>query len=106
MSHKCPAKELFWNPDVYEVATENMMQVGRGLLVHANRDTIRETVSAGFKNISYNLQKIAPNLVDQLAKFELHEDQKNVALSAIRLISIPEVQSIGYEVALAIRKSA
>lgn len=105
MSPKCPAKELFWNPDIYEVATENLIQIGRGLLVHADRDTVRTTVAAGFKNISHKLQKSFPDVAKKLATLELSEKQKNTVLSTMRLIGIPEVQRIGYEVSLAIRHS-
>mmetsp|Transcript_23504 Transcript_23504/g.65858 ORF Transcript_23504/g.65858 Transcript_23504/m.65858 type:complete len:431 (+) Transcript_23504:97-1389(+) len=105
MSPTCPAKELFWNPEIYEAATENLLQVGRGLLVHADRDTVRDTVAAGFKNISDKLELVAPDIAKRLATFQVHEKQKNAVLTAMRLISMPEVQSIGFEVSLAIRHS-
>jgi len=41
----------------------------------------------------------------ELARIELTVSQKNAVLTLMRLMSVPEVQRIGFEVALAIRRS-
>jgi len=105
MSPSCPARELFSSSELHEVATENLMQVGHGILVHADRDRVRATVAAGFRNLSRQLDTRAPAAAATLAGLELSEPQKNAVLSSMRLMSIPEVQRIGFEVALAIRRS-
>jgi len=105
MASVCPAHELFWNAEVHEVVTENLMQVGRGLLVHADRDMVRSTVAAGFRNISLQISRRSPELAKAIFKLELNEEQKNLVVTYLRLMSIPDVQSIGFEVALAIRRS-
>jgi len=105
MAQHCPAKELFWNAEVHEVVTENIMQVGRGLLVHADRDLVRNTVAAGFRNISLNVMKQAPTIAEKMSRLRISEAEKNLVLTSLRLISLPEVQRIGFKVALAIRRS-
>jgi len=105
MAEDCPARELFWNAEVHEVVTENLMQVGRGLLVHADRDLVRNTVAAGFRNISLNVMTHAPKIADQMFRLRISEAEKNLVLTSLRLISLPEVQRIGFEVALVIHKS-
>mmetsp|Transcript_52641 Transcript_52641/g.104503 ORF Transcript_52641/g.104503 Transcript_52641/m.104503 type:complete len:470 (-) Transcript_52641:693-2102(-) len=105
MAEDCPARELFWNAEVHEVVTENLMQVGRGLLVHADRDLVRNTVAAGFRNISLNVMRHAPKIADQMFRLRISEAEKNLVLTSLRLISLPEVQRLGFEVAMAIRRS-
>jgi len=46
-----------------------------------------------------------PQVAHALAQVELTRQQKNALLSALRLLSEPDVQSLGYEVALALRQS-
>jgi len=105
MAEDCPARELFWNAEVHEVVTENLMQVGCGLLVHADRDLVRNTVAAGFRNISLNVMRHAPTIADIMFRLRISEAEKNLVLTSLRLISLPEVQRIGFKVALAIRRS-
>jgi hypothetical protein len=102
---ECPASELLFNAEVHEVCTENLMRVGRGLFKHADREIVRDAVSAGFRNISRQLHERWPEAMRQLTRVEFTERQKNSLVSALRLLSVPEVQRIGFEVALAIRRS-
>jgi hypothetical protein len=102
---RCPVSQLFFNADLHEVATENLMQVGRGLFRHADRDLVRDTVAAGFKQISQQLEEHAPAAFQALTQIKLEAKDTNAVLSWLRLTSVPEVQSIGFEVALAVRRS-
>jgi hypothetical protein len=104
-SRKCPVSELFFNGDVQEVATENLMQVGKGVFKPADRDLVRDTVAAGLENISKQLHAKAPEAFEALVHMKLSAEEKNAVLSWMRMMSIPEVQKYGYEVALAIRRS-
>lgn len=104
-SGECPVSELFFNTDIQEVATENLMQVGRGVFRQADRDLVRDTVAAGFQNISEQLRRKAPEAASALTRIKLDAKEKNAVLSWMRMTSIPEVQKYGYEVALAIRRS-
>jgi len=87
------------------VATENLMQVGRGLFRHADRDLVRGTVVAGFKTVSQQLQEHAPAAFEALTQIKLEAKDANAVLSWLRLMSVPAVQGIGFEVALAVRRS-
>jgi len=104
-AERCPASELFFSSEVHEVVTENLMQVGRGIFSHADRDLVRETVTACFHNVSKQIQEHAEASMQALQHIELDEKEKNSVLTWIRLMSVPQVQSIGYEVALAMRRS-
>lgn len=105
VARSCPARELLANPELHEVATENLMQVGRGILVAADRDAVRATVAAGFRNLSRQLDTRAPAAARALAQLELSRAQKDAVLSSLRLASLPKVQRVGFEVSLAIRQS-
>jgi len=100
------AGELFWSPEVHEVATENLMQVGKGLLVHADRDGIRTAVARAFRNVSLRLEAREHSAAAMLATLRLSEAEKGAVLTSLRLLSMPQVQSIGLDVGLAIRSSA
>jgi hypothetical protein len=102
---KCPASELLFNAEVHEVCTENLMRVGRGLFKHADREIVRDAVSAGFRNISRQLAQRWPEAMQQLEQVTFTEREKNSLVSALRLMSVPSVQRIGFEVALAVRRS-
>lgn len=102
---KCPASELLFNAEVHEVCTENLMRVGRGLFKHADREIVRDAVSAGFRNISRQLAQRWPEAMHQLEQVTFTEREKNSLVSALRLMSVPSVQRIGFEVALAVRRS-
>jgi hypothetical protein len=101
----CPASELFFNSEVHEVATENLMQVGRGIFLHADTDLVRETVMAGLRNISEQIAVHAPDSHEALQRIRLDEQAKTLVLTWLRLMSVPKVQTIGYEVSMAIRRS-
>lgn len=104
-TERCPASELFFNSDVFEVATENLMQVGRGIFKPRDRDLVRDTVAAGFRNISKQIEEHADASLEALQHIQLDIQERNSVLTWLRLMSCPEVQSIGYEVAMAVRRS-
>jgi hypothetical protein len=101
----CPAGTLLSSAEVFEVATENILRVAHGILVHADRDLVRDTVQAGFKNLSTQLHIRSPDAMQALTRMELTKAQKNAVLTLLRIRTVPEVQRIGYEVALAVRGS-
>jgi hypothetical protein len=102
---RCPVSQLFYNSELNEVVTENLMQVGKGLFRHADRDLVRDTVAAGMQKIYGQLKEHSPVALEALTHVELTSKGKNAVLTWMRLSSIPEVQTIGYEVALAVRRS-
>lgn len=104
-SERCPASELFFSSEVHEVATENLMQVGRGIFSPADRDLVRETVAACFGNLSKQIEEHAGASLQALQNIQLDAKERNSVLTWIRLMSVPQVQSIGYEVALAMRRA-
>jgi len=104
-SNKCPAWTLLSSAEIFEVATENILRAAHGILVHADRDLVRDTVQAGFKNLSTQLHTQSPDAMHVLTRMELSKAQKNAILTTLRIRTVPEVQRIGYEVALAVRGS-
>jgi len=99
----CPAWDLFSNPEVHEVATENILRVGHQLLGPTDRQTVMAAVATGFKNISSQLQSRAPLVAGELTMLQLTEQEKDAVLSSLRLLSDSRVQVLGRNVAQAIR---
>jgi hypothetical protein len=104
-AERCPASELLFSSEVHEVVTENLMQVGRGIFSPADRDLVRETVAACFRNVSMQIREHAGASMEALQHIQLDEKERNSVLTWLRLMSVPQVQSIGYEVALAMRRA-
>jgi len=101
----CPVLTLFHNPEVHEVATDNLMRVGHGHLKAVDRTIVKAAVAAGFKNISFKLQMHAPKVAKELRMVDFSEMQKNAVLDSMRLMSNPRVQSIGRDIGQAIHDS-
>jgi hypothetical protein len=105
----CPARQLFESAEVHEVAAENLLQVGKRRRLLEGRPDDRKglqvAVAAGFRKISAQLEVRAPALAGDLDRLQLSELQKDAVVDSMRLISMPEVQSIGLVVARAIRDS-
>lgn len=102
----CPAKALFENPEVHDVAAANLMRVGyNGLILRRDFSMVRAIVVASFGNISHQISKYAPAAADTLDKIPLTKIQKDAVVNSLRLMSDPRVQNIGFDVGLAIRDS-
>lgn len=102
----CPAMGLFEKREVQDVATENIMRVGRDLITSADRRTVSTIVAVVFKNVSLELQKQSPRLASELEMIQLNDSQMAAVLAALELLSHREVQRIGLNVARAIRGGA
>ncbi|CAK0809697.1 unnamed protein product [Prorocentrum cordatum] len=57
---RCAARELFESPEVYNVAAESLMQVGRQLLAQEDRQAVWAAVASGFRNVTVRLEDRAP----------------------------------------------
>jgi hypothetical protein len=62
-------------------------------------------VAPGLRNISARLRAHAPRALEALESMRLDRDEEAALLSWVSLMSIPEVQTVGFEVTLAIRRS-
>jgi len=101
----CPALQLLASPDVHEVATDTLIEAGRFFLGPEDAGFVHATVIAGFANITARLDQRSPEVLTKLAELQITEKQKDIALGSLRLIGSTRVQSIGREVAKAIRDS-
>jgi len=97
--------DLFRCGELIEVATENLMQVSQGLLLHSDRDAVRRAIKGAFGDVSDQLVAQAPETARELSSITIGEADKNAMLTWMRLMSVPEVRSVGFDVALAIRAS-
>lgn len=88
---------LLEGEELHSVATDNLMRVGHKFLNPADRKMVAEVVSSSFKSMS--------RLLPEMDMTILEPEQKDAALAALRLLSDVRVQSIGVEVARAIRTS-
>mmetsp|Transcript_103647 Transcript_103647/g.231450 ORF Transcript_103647/g.231450 Transcript_103647/m.231450 type:complete len:391 (+) Transcript_103647:195-1367(+) len=99
----CPAIELLETPEAYDVAVEALMRTGPGLLEEADEDMVRAVVMAGFNRISTIVQESSRDNPTQLAMIPMNRQERDAVLHVVRLTGDPRVQSIGFEVAQAIR---
>lgn len=104
-AERCPARELFESPEVYNVAAESLMQVGRRLLAQEDRQAVWAAVASGFRNVTVRLEDRAPQVARDLDAIRLTRAQKIAVLASMRLVSLPQVQRVGVAVAEAIRDS-
>jgi hypothetical protein len=103
----CPARALFENPDILEVAASNIMHVGEGgLLPSSAWDEVLAAVAEGFHNVSETLERKAPQAAERLDMLQLTEIQKDAVVMSLQLMSDQRVQGVGFEVGQAIRSSA
>jgi len=103
---RCPAHEILFNPELHAVVTENLMRVSSGLFNPADKTMVGVIVAESFRNISVELEQGAPEVAAELRAIQLDEVQKDAILRLMQLIDEPRVQSIGLEVAQAIREIA
>merc|ERR1719282_701273 len=101
----CPARMLFNSPEMHEVATENLMNIGRGMFGPGDRPLVLATVVEGFRNVSVQLGKYAPMAAGELDMLHLTHSQKDMVIQSMQLLSDTRVQRIGFSVAQAIRES-
>jgi len=99
------ARRLLESPDIHEVAADNLMSVGRGVLGPGDRRLVRATVAESFRRASSALPQNAPSAAAALDSIQLDEQQQRAVLHALRLIGDRRVQSIGLDVAVAIHES-
>jgi len=88
---------LLESPDLHKVAIDNLMATGHEFLGDEDLEMVSALVASSFRNMS--------RLIAGFEAPRLNEEQKMAALGAMRLMTEPRVQSLGLEVALAIRES-
>ncbi|CAK0800723.1 unnamed protein product [Prorocentrum cordatum] len=101
----CPAMDLFVNGEVLQVVEDSLMDLGTGLLTPADERLVQSIVVTSFKNISRELHAHAPEVAGELEMMQLSELQKDSVIAAMKLVANRQVQSLGLEVARAIRDS-
>jgi hypothetical protein len=106
MTPLCPASELFRSAEVIEVATENIMRVGADLLERRDRPMVEATVAKGLGNIKDHLDSGDPAVANELRLIQLSQVHRDAVLQSLRLLSDPRIQSVGRDVAEAIRAAA
>jgi len=66
MAGRQPARGLFADPALVEVATENIMLGRHGLLRPGDRELVHSTVEQGLRDLSAQLEERAPSAFDEL----------------------------------------
>lgn len=101
----CSARSLFHSPEIHRVVTDNLMRTNNRFLTQGDYEMVKEFAWMGFKKINAELQARAPMVASELERVQLKVGQKDAVLDLLMLLSDPEVQALGYDVAEIIRKS-
>jgi len=102
MAGRQPARGLFADPALVEVATENIMLGRHGLLRPGDRGLVRSTVEQGLRDLSAQLKERAPSAVDELEVTPLTKIEREAILYSMSFLSDPRVQSLGFHAAAAV----
>jgi len=102
----CPSSQLFHNPEVHRIVSENINQSSVGYLHPSDRHMLNHLVVEGMVNISRHLRFAAPELAQELDMLQLNQELRDAVLSYIRIVGDSRVQSIGGDVAVALRSFA
>lgn len=94
------------NSDIHEAVTETLMRMGHKILRPTNRSAVKEIVTKSFLNMSAELHKSAPEMVDELDALQLSEVQKDAVVTTVLLLADPQIRSIGVDAARAIQECA
>mmetsp|Transcript_11388 Transcript_11388/g.25297 ORF Transcript_11388/g.25297 Transcript_11388/m.25297 type:complete len:460 (-) Transcript_11388:55-1434(-) len=99
------ARALFESEKLHEVATDNLMEVGRAFFRPDDRPLVQAAVGDGFRNLTAGLWAHSPQAAQALDRIWLREEQQAAALDMMRAMGDPRVQSLGLCVAQAIHES-
>lgn len=102
MAGRQPARGLFADPALVEVATENVMLSGHGLLRPGDRELVRSTVERGFRDLSAQLEERAPSAFNELEVTPLTKIEREAIFYSMSFLSDPRVQSLGFRAATAV----
>lgn len=106
MTGRQPARGLFADPTLVEVATENILLGRHGLLRPGDRELVRSTVEQGFRDLSAQLEERAPNAFDELEVTPLTKTEREAIFYSMSFLSDPRVQSLGFHAAGAVRRGS
>merc|ERR1719282_2062830 len=81
------------------------MRLSSTVMNFKESDMIEEMVAVGFRNISNDLKKRPPWVVDDLDRVQISESQQKAVLDTMLLMTVPEIQSLGVKIAHIIRDS-
>jgi len=94
------ASQLFHSRELAEVATDNVMKIGRGEISPDQRDDVLAHVTARFRNISTEIASRHPEVPAQLDAIQLDAQQQKAILDDMRGLSDPRLQALGRDVGL------
>jgi hypothetical protein len=100
------ARALLGSSELHGVATDNLMKAGHAFFGDAERDIMQAVVSQVFANLTADLSKQSPAASRVLGNMWLGPAQRGAVLEAMQLLSDSRVQSIGLDVARAVRQGA
>jgi len=96
------AAQLFHSRELAEVATENVMKIGRGEISPDQRGEVLAHVTARFRNISAEIARRHPGVPAQLDAIQLDARQQRAILDDLRGLSDPRLQALGRDVGLVV----
>jgi len=101
----CPASELFADPEIHEVVTDNVLRAGSTLLGLTDRDMVMSTVATVFTSIGTQFRRHAPKIASDLDKLQFTNSQRDLIRNSVRLAGDPRVQGLGFDVSSALRSN-
>jgi len=101
----CPLWGLFFDSDVHSLVAQNLIQTGMPLLGPTDLVAVRGIVTKSFGNITTALRMSAPAVGDELNLLKVNNTVKTYILNALQIVSDPQVQNFGREVARVVRSS-
>mmetsp|Transcript_123821 Transcript_123821/g.361531 ORF Transcript_123821/g.361531 Transcript_123821/m.361531 type:complete len:412 (-) Transcript_123821:219-1454(-) len=104
-SSTCPAPSLLRMPEVHEVASQNIMKLGWRMLGPQHSPVVKTLVRSCFENVSLQLEHHAQQVARELDMVRVTGSQKDAMLNSLRLLGDPRVESIGLDIAEALRST-
>merc|ERR1712032_1418587 len=94
------ARALLESPELTDVATDQIMEVGRK---HpSKRQRVKAIVAEGFRNVTASMKKNDPVGFEKFAAFQLTQEQRAALLQILPRMTDIRVQNVGRDVAQAI----
>lgn len=98
-------RSLLEGSELTELATDNLMAIGKDSIDHMKRDTLRGHVARSFQDISMSIQEADPEAHRRLGELELNEDDKTSVLHVLRHFGSSRMVSLTQDIVDAARQA-
>lgn len=99
----CPLARFFFDEYVHEAAATDILRIAADAVDAKDAERAVETA---FRNVSVHVHLYAGGVAENLAAVQAGEAEKESFVAAMQLVSDPNVQAFGREVAAAVRASS